>query len=40
MKAREVTNGTLERVQKAMQIDYFADRRIVNEWEKILKAEK
>lgn len=35
--AVETTNGTLERVLKAMRIDYFADRSIVKEWEKILK---
>lgn len=35
--AVEATNGTLERVLKAMRIDYFADRSIVKEWEKILK---
>ncbi len=38
-KAREVTNETLARVQKAMKIDYFADRRIVREWEKLLKDQ-
>lgn len=35
--AVETTNGTLERVLKAMRIDYFTDRSIVKEWEKILK---
>ncbi len=35
--AVETTNGTLERVLKAMRIDYFADRSIIKEWEKILK---
>ena len=36
-KARETTNATLARVQKAMRIDYFADRAIIKEWEKLLK---
>jgi len=35
-KAREVTNATLGRVQKAMQIDYFADRSVVSEWKELL----
>ena len=39
-KARETTNETLARVQKAMKIDYFADRRIVGEWEKLLKMSQ
>ena len=39
-KAQETTNATLARVEKAMRIDYFADRRIVKEWEKQLKAAK
>ena len=39
-KARETTNATLARVRAAMRIDYFADRRIVKEWEKQLKAAK
>ena len=40
-KARETTNATLARVQKAMRIDYFTDRRITSEWEALLKeAEK
>ena len=37
LKAQETTNRTLDRVRKAMRIDYFDDRRIVNEWEAILK---
>ena len=37
MKAREKTNETLARVQKAMRINYFENRDIVKEWEKILK---
>ena len=37
LKARETTNRTLERVRKAMRIDYFDDRRIVKEWEALLK---
>ena len=36
-KARETTNETLARVQKAMRIDYFGDRSIIKEWEKLLK---
>ncbi len=36
-KAQETTNRTLERVRKAMRIDYFDDRRIVKEWEALLK---
>ena len=36
-KAREKTNGTLARVQQAMRIDYFKDRSIVKDWEKLLK---
>ena len=39
-KAQAITNATLARVEKAMRIDYFADRRIVKEWEKQLKAAK
>lgn len=36
-KAREKTNATLARVQAAMRIDYFKDRSIVKDWEKLLK---
>ncbi len=36
-KARETTNATLARVQEAMRIDYFADRRIIGEWEELLR---
>lgn len=36
-KAVETTNATLERVRKAMRIDYFADHSIVKEWEALLK---
>ncbi len=39
-KAREVTNATLARVEKAMRIDYFADRSVVKEWEALLKNAK
>lgn len=39
-KAVEKTNETLARVRKAMKIDYFADRSIVREWEKLLKKAK
>ena len=35
--AREKTNATLARVQQAMRIDYFKDRSITAEWEKLLK---
>lgn len=37
IKAREKTNETLARVQKAMRINYFENRDIVKEWEKIVK---
>ncbi len=36
-KARETTDATLARVQEAMRIDYFADRRIIGEWEELLR---
>ncbi|MCR5420024.1 MAG: tryptophan--tRNA ligase [Lachnospiraceae bacterium] len=36
-RAREKTDATLLRVQKSMRIDYFDDRKIVSEWEKLLK---
>ena len=36
-KAREKTNATLARVQQAMRIDYFKDRSIVKDWEKLLR---
>ena len=36
-RAREVTNRTLARVEKAMRIDYFADRSVVKEWEDLLR---
>jgi len=36
-KARETTNATLARVEKAMRIDYFADRSIIKEWEDLLR---
>ncbi len=39
-KARETTNGTLSRVQQAMRIDYFADRSVVKEWNRLLKEQK
>ena len=38
--ARERTNATLARVQKAMRIDYFADRAVVREWESLLRQTK
>jgi tryptophanyl-tRNA synthetase len=40
MKAREVTNETLGRVQKAMQLDYFDGRGVVEEWKELLKTQK
>ena len=36
-KARERTDRTLARVQKAMQIDYFADRSVVDEWKDLVR---
>ncbi len=36
-RAVEKTNATLARVRKAMKIDYFRDRRIVGEWNALLK---
>ena len=36
-KAQETTNRTLDRVRSAMRINYFDDRRIVKEWEALLK---
>ena len=39
-KARDVTNSTLHNVQKAMRLDYFDDRSIIKEWEKLLKQQK
>ena len=39
-KAVETTNETLGRVRAAMKIDYFKDRSIVKEWEKMLSAVK
>ena len=35
-KAREVTDKTLERVQKAMRVNYFEDMNIKKEWESFL----
>ena len=39
-RAREKTDATLARVREAMRIDYFKDRAIVREWEKMLKEAK
>ena len=39
-KAQQKTNQTLERVRQAMRINYFEDRKIVKEWEKLLKEAK
>lgn len=38
-KARETTNATLARVEKAMRIDYFADRNVIKEWKEVLKSQ-
>ena len=37
LRAQQKTNATLARVQSAMRIDYFKDRTITGEWEKLLK---
>ena len=37
LRAQERTNRTLERVRKAMRINYCDDRSIVKEWEALLK---
>ena len=39
-RAQKKTNAVLERVQKAMRIDYFDDRRIIGEWEKLIRSDK
>ncbi len=39
-RAVERTNETLARVRKAMRIDYFEDRSITKEWEKLLKEAR
>ncbi len=39
-KAAEKTNQTLARVRSAMRINYFDDRKIVKEWQALLKAAK
>lgn len=39
-RAVEKTNETLARVRGSMRIDYFKDRSIVKEWEKLLKDTK
>ncbi len=36
-RAVEKTNATLARVRQAMRINYFEDRSIIKEWEKMLK---
>ena len=38
--AQQRTGKVLARVQKAMRIDYFADRRITKEWEELLKKQQ
>ena len=38
-KAQETTNRTLDRVRSARRINYFDDRRIVKEWEALLKEQ-
>ncbi len=40
LKAQETNNATLARVRKAMRINYFDDRAIIKEWDKMLKAAK
>ena len=37
---QETTNATLARVRKAMRINYFDDRAIIKEWDKMLKEAK
>ena len=37
LRAQETTNRTLDRVRSAMRINYFDDRKIVKEWEALLK---
>ena len=37
MRAREVSDQTLARVRKAMQINYFDDRSVIKEWKDLLK---
>ena len=39
-RARKKTDATLARVQKSMRIDYFDDRSIVSEWEKLLENKR
>ncbi len=39
-RSREVTNQTLARVEKAMQINYFEDRSVIKEWKELVKAQK
>ncbi len=39
-RAVERTNATLARVRKAMKIDYFEDRAIVQEWNDLLRQAK
>ncbi len=39
-KAIEMTNATLARVRRAMKIDYFENRAIVQEWNDLLKRAK
>lgn len=39
-KAQETTNETLAKVRKAMKINYFDDRSIVNEWNELLKQAR
>jgi len=37
-RAVEKTNATLDRVRKAMRINYFDDRGIIDEWKKVLES--
>ena len=39
-KAQETTNETLARVERAMRINYFEDRKIIGEWKKLIAEQK
>ena len=39
-KARKTTDDTLLRVQKAMQINYFENRFVIDEWRNLLDSQK
>lgn len=38
-KAQDTTNATLARVEKAMRIDYFDGRKIIDEWKEVLSKQ-